>query len=195
MTSSLPAIVAASGLSVRMGSPKALLRIGGQSFLARIITTLREGGADPILVVVRETEGPQGREARAGGAVPIANPDPTPGPISSLQAGLRALPEGTPGVLFSPVDHPLFLSESVGRMIEVFLRSTPPLVAPAFGGRPGHPVVFGRELFPELLAPDLPDGARTVVRRYLERRVLVEVPDSGILADINTPEDLRAHIP
>jgi CTP:molybdopterin cytidylyltransferase MocA len=195
MTSSLPAIVAASGLSVRMGSSKALLRIGGQSFLARIITTLREGGADPILVVVRDTEGPEGTEARDSGGVPIANPDPTPGPISSLQAGLRELAEGAPGVLFSPVDHPLFLAESVGAMIEAFLHSTPPVVAPAFRGRPGHPVLFGRQLFSELLSPDLPDGARTVVRRYLEQRVLVEVEDPGILADINTPEELEDLIP
>ena len=65
MTPTLPAIVAASGLSTRMGTSKALMDAGGHSFLARIIGSLRDGGADPILVVVREVEGPEAEEARA----------------------------------------------------------------------------------------------------------------------------------
>ena len=56
-------------------------------------------------------------------------------------------------------------------------------------------MIFGRELFPELLQKELPEGARTVVGRYLERRLVVPVPDPGILVDIDTPHDYRQHFP
>lgn len=195
MTPKLPAIVAAAGLSVRMGTSKPLLEVGGRSFLAHVLGALQEGGALPILVVVRELDSPESEEAKAQGGIPVLNPDPAPGPISSLQAGIRALPEGTRGTLFCPSDHPLFAAETVQALIGAFLAGEAPLVAPAFNGKRGHPVIFGRELFPELLCQELPEGARTVVGRYLEHRLLVPVQDPGILADIDTLDDYKRHFP
>jgi len=195
MTPTLPAIVAASGLSLRMRRSKPLLEAGGRSFLAHILGSLQEGGALPILVVVRELDSPESEEARARNGIPVLNPDPTPGPISSLQAGIRALPEEAQGALFCPADHPLFAAKTVQDLIGAFFASEAPLVAPAFNGKRGHPVIFGREIFPELLQRDLPEGARTVVGRYYERRIVVPVQDPGILVDIDTPEDYRMHFP
>jgi molybdenum cofactor cytidylyltransferase len=195
MTPKLPAIVAASGLSTRMGTSKALMEVEGVSFLARVIASLKEGGVGSVLVVVRDPEGPEGQEAEACGAMPVRNPGPEAGPISSLQAGLRALSDGSPAVLFCPVDHPLFRHQTVEALIRAFVKTAPPFVAPAYQGRRGHPVLFGKELFPELLSPDLPEGARSVVARYLEQRAVVEVEDPGILADINTPDDFRRNHP
>lgn len=195
MRLTLPAVVAAAGLSSRMGASKPLLDADGMSFLGRVMEALKGGGAHPVLVVVRDLDGREATEARSLGGVPVMNPDPSPGPISSLQAGIRALPETAPGTLFTPVDHPLFLSSTVLRLVEAFLESSPPLAAPAHGGRPGHPVIFSRVLFPDLLRKDLPQGARSVVHRYLESRLLIAVNDPGVLADIDTPEDYRQHFP
>lgn len=195
MITQLPAIVAASGLSTRMGRPKALLETNEGTFLAKIMKSLREGGAGPLLIALRKSQGPLAEEVERNGGTPVLNTHPDPGPISSLQAGLRALPKDATGVIFSPVDHPLFQAGTVRGLMEAFFTSGALLVAPAFGGRRGHPVIFGAALFPELLEPELPEGARSVVRRYLDRRVVVEVPDPGIIIDINTPEDLQRHFP
>jgi CTP:molybdopterin cytidylyltransferase MocA len=176
-----------------MGKAKALLDAGGESFLARILDSLREGGADPRLVVVRTKDHPVAEEAEAHGGTVILNPDPTPGPISSLQAGLGALDPEPEAIFFAPVDHPLFAAETVRAVYRCFLETGSPLVIPAFEGWRGHPVLFGRRLFPELMEEDLPEGARTVVRRYLQERVQVEVSDPGILADIDTPEEYKKH--
>jgi molybdenum cofactor cytidylyltransferase len=193
MVHPLPAIVAAAGLSSRMGTSKPLLDAGGHTFLARILTSLRGGGADPLIVVVRDVEGRVGREARTGGALVIRNPDPTSGPISSLQAGIRAVPSDSPAVLFCPVDHPLFLPETVLALLSAFAREAAPIVAPTYEGRRGHPVVFHRDLFPELLEDGLPNGARSVIQRYLSRRIEIPVNDPGILIDVDTPTDYRHH--
>jgi CTP:molybdopterin cytidylyltransferase MocA len=194
-TGPVPAVIPAAGLSNRMGLSKALLDAGGQSFLARILSSLRQGGAEPLLVVVRSGTDPVAREAEKNGGVVLLNPDPSPGPVSSLQAGIRSLPEGAPAVFFAPVDHPLFLPSTIRALKEAFVETGAPLVAPTFQGRRGHPVLFSRDLFPELLEEDLPEGARSVVRRYLDVREEVPVVDPGILADIDTPQEYRAHFP
>lgn len=193
MSGSIPAIVPAAGRSLRMGTAKPLMDAGGSSFLSRILGSLRAGGSEPLLVVVREVGGPIAQEASATGAEVILNPDPAPGPISSLQAGIRALPPEAEGVLFAPVDHPLFSADTVRALIRAFRESTPPLVVPAFEGWRGHPVLFHRSLFPELMEQGLHEGARTVVRRYLQGRLQLPVDDPGILADIDTPEEYRKH--
>jgi CTP:molybdopterin cytidylyltransferase MocA len=176
-----------------MGTPKPLLDAGGTTFLNRILSSLGQGGADPLIVVVRNQEGPISDEARRCGAQVILNPDPSRGPVSSLQAGLRGLSSDAEGVLFAPVDHPLFSPGTVRALLAAFRESGAPLVVPSFDGWRGHPVLFGGDLFPELLEDDLPEGARTVVRRYLRERLQLPVDDPGILADIDTPEDYRKH--
>ncbi|MFC1575882.1 NTP transferase domain-containing protein [Gemmatimonadota bacterium] len=195
MIPSLPAIIPAAGRSSRMGSPKPLLDSGGATFLARILSTLRSGGAHPLLVVVPDLKGAVAAEARREGGEVLLNPDPSPGPVSSLQAGIRALSTESAGVLFSPVDHPLFAPETVTALLRAFHEFEPPLVVPSHHGWRGHPVLFSRQLFPELLEDDLPEGARTVVRRYLEARLQLPVDDPGILANIDTPEEYRKHFP
>jgi CTP:molybdopterin cytidylyltransferase MocA len=195
MARHVAAIIPAAGLSARMEAPKPLLDAGGLTFLARILTTLREGGAAPCLVVVRDPHGPVAIEARGHGGIVVLNSDPSTGPVSSLQTGIRELPETVAAALFSPVDHPLFAPATVSALIQAFNETGAPLVVPAFEGRRGHPVLFHRDLFAELLEEGLSEGARTVVRRYLEARLQLAVDDPGILADIDTPEEYRKHFP
>jgi CTP:molybdopterin cytidylyltransferase MocA len=140
-------------------------------------------------------DGDVAKEAERQGGEVILNPDPAPGPVASLQAGLRALPPQVEAVFFAPVDHPLFSPRTVRALIQAFREHRAPVVLPSFEGWRGHPVLFSRDLFPELLEEELPEGARSVVRRYLSTRLQVPVEDPGILADIDTPEDYRKHFP
>jgi molybdenum cofactor cytidylyltransferase len=93
------------------------------------------------------------------------------------------------------VDHPLFLPSTVGTLIREFAAGCAPALIPTYLSRRGHPVLFRRVLFPELLEKDLPAGARSVVRRYLGTLAEVPVEDPGILADIDTWDEYRRHFP
>jgi CTP:molybdopterin cytidylyltransferase MocA len=176
-----------------MGTAKALLDAGGVSFLSRTIRTLKEGGCRPVFVVVADESGAIAAQARAEDGLVLLNPDPASGPISSLQAGIRALPKRTTGLVFSPVDHPLVLASTVQSLIREFVGGDAPVVIPAYRNRRGHPVLFRSDLFPELLEADLPAGARTVIRRYLQAVAVVPVDDPGILADIDDWNRYRRH--
>ena len=48
----IPALVLAAGKSTRMGQTKALLRLGADTFLSRIVRTFRAAGVEDVVVVV-----------------------------------------------------------------------------------------------------------------------------------------------
>lgn len=185
-------VVPCAGQSTRMGSSKALLDAGGRSFLAAVVGALVGGGCDPVVVVVGPGQEDEARRARAAGAVVLENPDPGEGPITSLRVALSALDTEVEGVAFLPVDHPLVAPETVAALVDALLGGDAPLVLPTVDGRRGHPAVFRRSLFAELMAEDLDEGARSVVHRHLDRAALVEVTDAGVVTDIDTPEAYRA---
>lgn len=200
-------IVPAAGLSTRMGSSKPLLDAGGVAFVQRVVDALSGGGCDPVIVVVRHPDGPEAEMARGAGARVVVNPDPSDGPISSLRAALLHLDsseggEGAEtdvrkptGCAFCPVDHPRIDRHTVARLLDVFRESGAPVVVPVYESRRGHPVLLRRTLFAELLEEELPEGARTVVRRHADDVLEVEVEDSGILVDIDTRREYREHYP
>lgn len=192
-------VVPAAGLSTRMGRSKPLLDAGGRSFLQRVVAALAGGGCDPVVVVVRDDDGPEADLGRETGAEVVVNPDPSDGPVSSLRAALRSLSRRTgtelEGCAFCPVDHPRIDAETVSRLREAFLSSDAPVVVPRHESHRGHPVFFRHTLFQELLEEGLPEGARTVVRRHADQVLEVDVDDAGVLVDIDTPGEYRRHYP
>lgn len=186
-------VVLAAGRSRRMGSAKALLPFRGTTFVEQILQALRDGGCDPLILVVGQSpEHDRVAElARSLGVATAINDDPESEQIDSLRIALRTLPPECQGVIVTPVDVPLVSASLVDALISVFHSSDRPLALLEHGGRHGHPTLFGRTLFDELLNPDLPDGARGVVHAHLENAALVQVNDPIVLMDVDTPEDFR----
>jgi molybdenum cofactor cytidylyltransferase len=184
--------VLAAGRSRRMGAPKALLTFQGETFLARIVRVLREGGCERVIVVVGPTdERDVSRivaEARALGVELAVNPEPYSEQIDSLRVAIRTLPAEAGGILMTPVDAPGATAEVVAGLVKA-LREGAPIAVPAYGGERGHPVGFGGRLLPELLTDDFPEGARSLIRAHEAELVEVEAPGPAILLDIDTPAD------
>jgi CTP:molybdopterin cytidylyltransferase MocA len=186
-------IVLAAGRSRRMGEPKALLRLAGRTFLARAVTVLRGGGCAEVVVVTGPLEDEVARRiaeaARGLGARVAVNPAAESEQVDSLRAGLHALGDDAEAALVMPVDVPAVPPEVARAVADAFGRTGAPVVLPECGGRHGHPVLFARRVWPELLAGDLPEGARTVIHAH--RAELAEVPVPRLAADVDTPEDYR----
>jgi molybdenum cofactor cytidylyltransferase len=186
-------IVLAAGRSRRMGEPKPFLRLEGRTFLERAVAALREGGCDPVVVVAGPAEDDAARrtaaEAAALGAAVAVNPAADAEQVDSLRVGLRALPPAAEAAVVAPVDVPEVSGETVRALADAFRRTGAPVALPAHGGRHGHPVLFARRVWPELLDGPLPEGARTVVHAH--RAELAEVPVAALPVDVDTPEDYR----
>jgi molybdenum cofactor cytidylyltransferase len=187
----IPAILLAAGASTRMGRPKALLDVGGQTFVRRILATLREGGVAETVVVVRPGAAALGAEvAAAGCARLVENPDPDRGQLSSLLTGLDAVDRpDVAGVLVMLVDVPLVRPSTVAALLARAAAPAAPILRATHGGRHGHPVVFTRAVFTALRSADPAVGAKPVMRAFSVEDV--DVDDPGVLRDVDTPQDYQ----
>jgi CTP:molybdopterin cytidylyltransferase MocA len=145
-------ILLAAGAGRRAGGPKALRTdADGTSWLLRSIAVLRDGGCDAVFVVL----GSQADRARAvisaalnkNPAITIVDaPDWEQGMGSSLRTGLLAAQSASwRAALVHLVDLPDVTSEVVRRLIRQAPSGAKTLARATYGGRPGHPVLIGRD--------------------------------------------------
>lgn len=191
MTKRIAGILLAAGGGSRLGRPKALVELGGQTLAGRGVALLRDGGADPVLVVAGAVP------VSVPGARTVHNPDWESGMGSSLAAGLRALLEAPAGeageagaAVIALADQPLVGAESVRRLIAACHGGASVAVA-AYGGKPRNPVLIAREHWPSVLDQATGDaGARPFLRAHPELVTVVECGDTGSPEDVDTAEDL-----
>lgn len=129
-------------------------------------------------------------EAARLGAGVIRNGDPAAEQVDSLRLALAALPPEAGAAVVLPADVPRVDAAAVGRVTEAFRLRRAPIVRAVAGGRHGHPVLFARALWPELMREGLPEGARSVIHARAAQVEEVETGHPGILLDVDTPADL-----
>jgi molybdenum cofactor cytidylyltransferase len=194
-TAMIAGIVLAAGRSSRMGEPKALLVYAGATFLQRAVRALRDGGCGRVIVVMGAPTDPAAAsiaaQARKLDADVAVNDAAHSEQVDSLRAGLLAVAADADAVVVLPVDVPAVDARAVRAVVDAFAARGAPVVRASFDGRNGHPVLFSRALFAELLGGDLPEGARTVIHRHAAASEGVAVPDAGVVADVDTPDDYR----
>ncbi|MBI5961267.1 MAG: putative selenium-dependent hydroxylase accessory protein YqeC [Chloroflexi bacterium] len=185
------AIVLAAGESSRMGQSKPLLRWDNRTVIETIVSRLIPAYLAETLVIT----GYRGDEvARVLAQQPIQivpNPRYAQGEmLSSLQTGLRALPENITACLVVMGDQPMIEGRVVQSILAAYAQGQGEIVIPTYRGERGHPVLFGRRFWSELL--ELSSGApREVIRRHPDQVAAVEVETDSILRDIDTPEQYR----
>lgn len=67
----------------------------------------------------------------------------------------------------------------------------PGIVRPVYDGQPGHPVLFGRDFWPELAALSARESGMAVVHRHLQNLLCVAVRDRGVVRDIDTAQEMQ----
>jgi molybdenum cofactor cytidylyltransferase len=191
----IPAVVLAAGKSSRMGRTKALLPLGGETFVSRVVRTFRSAGVDDVVVVVgHDAELVSDALSRLDLAPRvILNTDYESGQLSSILAGLRAVDRpGVAAMLMTLVDVPLVSAETVRAVLIRYRSTSAPVVRPVNGDRHGHPVLIDRRLFGQFRGADSASGVKPIVRAHASAVGDVEVFDEGAFTDIDTPEDYAA---
>ena len=171
-----------------MGSPKPLLAYRGETFLDRLIGVMGSRCSPVVVVLGHDAEAIRAGCRRSGQAVFTVNENWREGQLSSMQCGLRAVPAGAAGVLFTPVDFPAVTEETVAALAARFEQGGAPLVIPRYEQRRGHPVCCSRELIAEFLSLSPDSQAREVIHRHAAEAAYIDVDDPGVLLDVDDPE-------
>jgi CTP:molybdopterin cytidylyltransferase MocA len=180
------ACILSAGKSERMGRNKALIPIGGETFLTKIIKNLKRASIKNICVVFSD---PEIRKRTALSDINwILNRDIEKGPLFSFQMCVKSCND-MDALLLVPVDHPFVKYETYKLIIEGARKDK--IVVPTYRGKRGHPTLFPKRFFNDILETPLHLGARYVLRSNPDSVLELEVDDPGILMDIDTPEDLE----
>lgn len=184
-------IILAAGLSKRMGRVKSLLPWGDCLLLDRVIDNAYHSKLAGLVVVLgHEAENIRKRidfkEAKV-----IVNSDYGTGQSTSLQAGLGALPVDTDGVMFLLGDQPFIDHKIIDNLICTFQKRQSSLIIPTYQGKRGNPVLIHSSIFDMVKRITGDVGARVLFGNLSSQIQEVEVPESGILVDMDTIEEYQ----
>ena len=188
----IAATIISAGASSRMGFPKALLEYHGVTFLQSILDATGAVGVHRRMVILGHEADKILAKHDLRDVVVLQTEQFEAGPIGSIRAAVREVTaHPVDGILVWPVDMPHVAIATVEALLAGFRSSGSPIVIPAYRGKHGHPVIFGRDVFQELLAAPDSEGARAVVHADPSRVVEVPVDDSAVVEDLNTPVEYQ----
>jgi molybdenum cofactor cytidylyltransferase len=193
----ITAIVPAAGRSGRMGRPKLVLPIDGQTLIGHVVTALRVGGADRVVVVAPPEDSEEGpavaRAAQDAGAFVVAPRERPAEMRDSIEIGLAAAGKPTaPGrVLLSPGDAAGMTNTVVAAVVHESDRQPEKIVVPRCGARRGHPLLLPWSLAAGIGSLPAGQGVNALLARHPSLVVEVALGDAHIADDIDSPEDFR----
>lgn len=178
------AIVLAAGASTRLGRPKQLLVLAGETLVHRAARVALEAGCAPVMVV--EGAVPLADALRGLSVEVVSCADWAKGPGASLRAGVEALKGRADAVLVTLVDQPdVGLAE-----LHSLLGAPGEVVAAQYSGILGVPALFRGAQVGALASLPPERGAGAWLKAHAEVITAVTLPAAAL--DVDTPDDATA---
>lgn len=181
-------LVLAAGMSRRLGRPKQLLDLAGKPLVMHVVVRAIASTLDQVVVVVGHAGDQVAKALRNQDVEIVHNPDFAAGQSTSLIAGMHALPMRTDAIVVLLGDQPLVCTAAIDAVIDRRRNSGNPIVMTRYGDVRSHPILFGRELFAELLNTSGDQGAREVIRSHAADVLVADSGDPTPPADVDTEE-------
>ncbi len=183
------AILLAAGSGSRFGGDKLLHPLADGAPLGAAATRNIVAAGLPIIAVVKPGDEALRDLLQEEGCTVTVCQHAARGMGASLAHGVR-FSQNARGWVIALADMPSIRSETITAVVNA-LKAGSELVAPAYRGKRGHPVGFGRRFLADLLGLDGDAGARDIVAANRDALVLIECDDPGVLQDIDRREDLK----
>jgi len=181
------ALILASGLSTRMGEPKALLKYDASTtFLEKIITEFHKAGCSHIFCTINRALIPFCKTLGSAANVNfVLNEHPDWSRMYSVRLGLQAA-RGSRFCFIQNVDNPFITSETI---LAIFAEREPfRWCSPEYNEQQGHPVLLPEVIMNDILSEASPDKTLHDVLVQFPRKSIA-VKDATILKNVNTPDD------
>ena len=169
------AIILAAGASERLGQPKALVEINGETLTQIIIKKLKKHNLNITIVTRSNLE----QDMKSFGEKVVINPTPENGRTGSIQCGLKEI-KGQRCIIV-PIDRPGFSEMTLERLIE-----SETTTCPSKNGKGGHPVALTKEDCDRILSSESSTPLRDLINP-----LKIEVEDEYLHLNIDFPEDIN----
>ena len=186
-------ILLAAGESTRMGKTKQLLSFGEKTLIERVLVEALNSELDKVVLVlgyqavqIKKIINPVFPQPKL---TIIENRQFKQGISSSIIAGLSEIENTHDHVMILLGDMPFIHRDLINLLIRRYLQSGLLIAAIKGQDRPAHPMIFSRQLYPELMILRGDVGARSLFTKYSEKVCLIEPEGPYDAKDIDTPED------
>lgn len=182
-------LIAAAGESTRMGSHKALLPVDGVTCTERLVATFTDAGLAPIFVSWPDALALDHLRLEPRIRF-IRNCFKERELLGSIQSTIALLPDEIGTLLVCPIDAPLIDANLIQSLKE--MAAPHRIVVPEVRGQLGHPIVFSRSFFADLMARDTSARALLIDRPDALLRLVCDT--EAALHNWNSPADwMPAH--
>lgn len=182
-------VLLAAGGSTRLGYPKQLISFQGVPLISHMISVIKKGGIDKLFVVVgshsEEIIGAINDDVRI-----INNSNWEAGMSTSIQSALAVIEKEYDAAMIFIIDQPYLNPALILKILATMKISRAKIIAARTTGQQTHPVVYRREIYPDLLSLEGDRGGKEIIRKNWV--AWVDWPDPAILQDIDTPEDAES---
>ena len=195
----ISSVLLCAGQSSRMGQEKALLRVGNETVITRILNNLYPISESIIIVVSKNFEKIKqhltGSYLELTNVHLVVNESAEKGMFTSIKKGLSHATRDLPTLLHM-IDQPFVPEEIYGKLIEnldiehqIFQPSTIVDDLP----RAGHPIIFNPQFRDFVISQPDDSNLRELIRQHTSKRKFLEVEDNRILQNLNTIEDFEKY--
>jgi molybdenum cofactor cytidylyltransferase len=186
-------IILAAGLAERMGRQKLYLDLKGKPVLQWSLEAAVASKLDEVICVTRALKEIKEQISLEDEKLRwIVNEKTHEGQSTSVIAGLKVISPQSDGALFLVGDQPLVKPELINSLIELFRTKAALIVAPTFQGQTRNPVLFHRDLFPELFQLTGDRGGRSLIEKHREKAAFLEWSQETPFLDLDVWEDYEA---
>lgn len=193
----ISAIVLAAGQSLRMGAQKVLLPWGESTVIEHIVNVLNRGGVHEVVAVTGHQSDQVASVLRETGVKIVRNEHYLAGMLSSVRCGIIAASPDTQAYIVALGDQPSIRASVVAALIAAFMvepAGQSVILVPTLDGHRGHPLLFSQHFREEVLQRFDDSGLRGLLDAHPEVIREISVDSSGILRDIDTPEDYQLEL-
>lgn len=187
-------LIAAAGMSRRMGQCKALLPVDGRPMIERTVSTFSQAGISEIYAVIGGYAEQIVQALRPTHVHFLYNAAyETADMFASIRLGIDYIASHTDAeaVFLLPVDMPAIPPSLLPQLLRCMERTDADLVFPSRNMRRLHPPLLRRRCFGAVTGYAGGDGLRGAFREMNGNIAYVATDDEGCTIDVDTPDDYQ----
>ena len=183
-------IILAAGNASRFGSVKQLVHFNNKTLLQHVVDEAVDAGAESVIVITGAHADKISESIRNTEVEVVYNKDWQKGMASGIVAGVNkaiTLNNNVEKIIIAVCDQPFVSSGLFHQLYQKHEEGVQHIIASAYAGTIGTPVLFTQKYFDALLGLKGEEGAKKILKANLPDVATVDFPQGAI--DIDTQKD------